>query len=196
MQRIALCAIVACASGSAHADIFTDRASYDAAVAAMALSTAWDEDFEGFALGSVATPTIIGGGLAEIARDGTAEIIDPSPLASGRAYLGVEGGIGEIIQGLGGTSLGLSAFGFDYFSELDGMYNFNTNMGIESAPMTPGVLPLFVGWVGEPGEILEFVDYTPESSAHILDNMSAAVPAPGTAVLFAMAGMAASRRQR
>jgi|GEM_PF-6304605 len=196
MERITLCAIVACVAGSAHADIFTDRASYDAAVAAMGLTTAWDEDFEGFALGSVAVPTIIGGGAAEIVRAGTAEIIDPSPIASGQAYLGVEGGIGEIIQGVGGTSLGLSAFGFDYFSELDGMYNFSTSTGVESAPMTPGGLPLFVGWVGEPGEILEFVDYTPGTSAHILDNMSAAVPAPGTAMLFAMAGVAASRRRR
>ncbi|MEO1009083.1 MAG: hypothetical protein AAFX79_10970 [Planctomycetota bacterium] len=196
MTRNTVCAIVACAAASAHADIFTDRASFDAAVAAMSFAPAWDEDFEGFGLGLIPTPTIIGGGAAEIDRAGTAEIIDPSPIGTGQAYLGVEAGIGEIIQGVGGTSLGVTALGFDYFSELDGMYNFNTSSGIESAMMTPGTTPLFVGWVGDPGETLDFVDYTPGTSAHILDNMTAAIPAPGTAVLFAIGGLAAVRRRR
>jgi hypothetical protein len=168
--------------------IYTDRSAYDAAVAGFSLS--WSEDFEGFALGSTPVPTIIGGGAAEIAKLGSAEIIangfTPAP-GGANEWLGVEAGFGETIQGLFGASLGINAIGFDYYSELGGSYNFNHSGGVDSDTPMPDGTPLFVGWVGSFGEVLDSVDYTPSTSAHILDDIVAQViPEPASIGLLGL----------
>lgn len=201
-NRTVLCCaaagVLSGACGVARAgDIFTDRGAYEAAVLGLGLSPAWSEDFEGFPIGPVPAPTTIGGGMAEIAiSGGSALVIDGTPFGTGNGWLGDPGGFGETIQGLGGGSLGVSAIGFDYFSEMPGGYNFNHSGGIDSAAMGPPLVPMFVGWIGDPGEVLDFVDYTPGTSSHILDNIVASVPAPGSAALFGLAGLAAARRRR
>ena len=81
--------------------IYSNQALFNAAVAGMTLS--WSEDFEGFSQGPVPVPTIIGGGAAEISKAGTARIIPAGatpPPSGANEWLGVEGGIGETIQGL------------------------------------------------------------------------------------------------
>lgn len=194
-ERVVFCAAgAAVLAGQAHADIYTSRAAFDAAVAG--LTPAWSEDFEGFAVGPAPMTLGIGGWSAEIVVgiDG-AQIIDGTPLLTGNGWIGPSMG-GETIQGSGGSSLGLSAIGFDYFSEFEGMYEFHTSTGVESAPMTGSLTPLFVGWIGDPGQTLDFVDYDPGSSAHIVDNFDAYIPAPGTAALLGLGGLMSMRRRR
>ena len=63
----------------------------------------------------------------------------------------------------------------------------------------PSLTPFFVGWVGSGGEVLDFVDYTPSTSAHVLDDFVAhVIPEPSTALLLAtgLAAMAVQRRRR
>ena len=183
--------------------IYTTRASYDAAVVGLSLS--WSEDFEGFEQGVLPiVPTIIGNGSAEIAKaGGTASIIaSGSTLApsGSNEWVGVEGGFGETIQGLAGASLGVNAIGFDYFSEFDGIYNFHHASGVDSDLLEqPGSAALFVGWVGSGSEVLDFVNYTPSTSAHRLDDIVAhVVPEPSTLILTALAllSLGMTRRRR
>jgi hypothetical protein len=180
--------------------IYTVRAAYDAAVAGLTLS--WSEDFEGFAQGAAAVPTIIGGGSAEIAKLGTASIIASGltlPPSGSNEWLGVESWVGETIQGLLGASLGVSAIGFDYYSQVAGSYNFNHSGGVDSDALMPSETALFVGWVGSSGEVLDFVNYTPSTSAHVLDDIVAhVVPEPSTAILLAsgLVGVAARGRRK
>ncbi len=174
--------------GSQAGSIFTTRAAYNAAVSGMVLN--WTEDFEGFAQGPVSLPTIIGGGAAEISKAGTATIIPSgSTLAPNGAneWLGNEGGIGEVIQGVGGSSLGVNAIGFDYYSQFSGNYVFHHSAGTDNGAFGGSLTPFFVGWVGNPGEVLDFVDYVPSNSAHILDDFVAHtsnVPEPSTFLLL------------
>lgn len=180
--------------------IYTTRATYEAAVAGLALS--WIEDFEGFALGATPVPTIIGGGSAEITLSGSASIIDAGfslPPGGSKEWLNDRATVGETIQGLLGASLGVNAIGFDYYSAAGGSYNFHHSGGADSDASRPAVTPLFVGWVGSAGEVLDFVDYTPGTSAHVLDDIVAyVVPEPTTASLLALGlvGIAAGRRHR
>lgn len=178
--------------------IYTTRATYDTAVSGLTLS--WSEDFEGFALGPAAVPTIIGGGSAEIAKLGTASIVASGstlPPSGSNEWLGVDPGFGETIQGLLGASLGVNAMGFDYFSEFGGSYNFNHSGGVDSDVLMPSLTAFFVGWVGSSGEVLDFVDYTPSASAHILDDIVAHVPEPSIALLLGVGllGLAARGRR-
>lgn len=180
--------------------IYTTRASYDAAVLGFNLS--WSEDFEGFAQGAVPLPTIIGGGSAEIAKTGSASIIPSgntlAPSGSNE-WVGVEGGIGETIQGLAGASLGVNAIGFDYYSQFGGNYNFHHSAGVDSDILMPSLTAFFVGWVGSGGEVLHFVNYTPSTSAHVLDDIVAhIVPEPSTLALVALGvlGIGFTRRKQ
>jgi hypothetical protein len=180
--------------------IYTTRAAYDAAVVGLTLS--WSEDFEGFAQGQTAVPTVIGGGSAEIAKSGGATIVftgQTLPPIGSNEWAALEPGFGETIQGLGGASLAVHAMGFDYVSQLAGSYNFHHSGGVDSDASKPSFTGLFVGWVGSSGEVLDFVDYTPGTSAHTLDDIVAhVVPEPSTAFLFAsgLVGLAVRGRRR
>ena len=196
---LALCAVPLVGHASAGV-VYTDRVAFEAAVASASLVSAWTEDFEGFASGVLPLgPTVIGGGSAEIAINGQSEITADglSPLSSGQAWLGSNGGVGDMIQGVGGASLGLRAFGFDYFAEFFGGHSFNHSGGVDTAPDGFEFEALFIGWIGGPGETLDFVNYTPLDSAHAYDNFAAyVVPAPGGVAALALGGLVATRRRR
>ena len=189
-------AVMAASQPARAGVVYTDPISFSAAVAG--LSPSWGEDFEGFGVGPVASPTIVGGGAGQIsvAPGGMPEILSAGPVGTGNVWIEGVGGFGERIEGPAESSLGVSAISFDFFSQFEGMYNFNHSGGVDSAAMTPAGAPRFVGWVGGAGETLHFVDYTPGTSSHIIDNIAAFVPAPGSLALLGAGALAGMRRRR
>lgn len=186
LRLLAFAGILVAGSLASAGTIYTSRSEFDAALSG--LTPFWTEDFESFSLGSVSVPTSIGQGLAEIAKLGTAEIVSSGatlPPSGDKEWLGVESALGETIRGPGGTSLGVGAIGFDYFSAFAGSYTFNHSLGLDSDSFATGFQARFVGWIGDPGEVLGFVRYEPIDSGHILDDFAAyAVPGPASLVMI------------
>lgn len=188
----ALITVVTVAASSQAGEIFHDRPAYEAAVEGLGLS--WSEDFEGFPLGEAPLPTPIGGGAAEISAEGGIALIIQGPW--GQSWVEDLGGFGETIQGLGGGSLLIDAIAFNYFSQFDGGYNFHYSGGVDSDAVMPSGRPLFVGWVGGAGEVLDFVNYSPGDSSHILDNFVAHIPEPSTLVSASLGALLLGYRRR
>ncbi len=184
-RLLAFAPLLVAGSLTSAGTIYTSRSEFDAALSG--LTPVWTEDFESFSLGPVSVPTTIGQGLAEIAKLGTAEIVSSGatlPPSGDKEWLGVESAFGETIQGPAGTSLGVGAIGFDYFSAFAGSYTFHHSLGVDSDSFATGFQARFVGWVGDPGEVLGFVRYEPIDSGHILDDFAAyAVPGPASLVI-------------
>ncbi len=189
----ALVTVLTVAASSQAGIIYHDRPAYEAAVEDLLLT--WSEDFEGFPLGEAPLPTPIGGGAAEIDADGGTAAIIVGPL-TGQSWVGLPGGFGETIQGPAGGSLLLDAIAFDYFSQFEGGYDFHHSGGVDSDDVMPDLEPLFVGWVGGAGEVLDFVDYTPGDSSHVLDNFVAHVPEPSTFVSASLGALVLGYRRR
>ncbi len=181
--------------------IFIDRASW---LGAFSDPLVANEDFESFAIGPVSSPLSIMGGIAEVLD--TSPSIDiftntvggPSPT---QAWIGnVSNPFPLAIRGIGDTALGFTAFGFDYAHQSAGFWRFTTSLGTDDAPGVGSgapVLDSFVGWVGNPGELLAVASYG--AGGIILDNIdAAAVPVPSTLLLlgFGLVGLGLFRRRK
>ena len=98
----ALITVLTVAASSQAGIIYHDRPAYEAAVEDLLLT--WSEDFEGFPLGEAPLPTPIGGGAAEISAEGGMAVILEF-VFGGQAWVEINGGFGETIQGPEGVML-------------------------------------------------------------------------------------------
>lgn len=186
--------------------IYTNQALFDAGVAGVPLD--WSENFEGFTAGTLPSgPLSIGAGQAEIFTDGPQQVYVQTNTGN-QAYWNVEVpgdptylGPPTIISGPGSSSLSVSALSFNYNmgGVGDNIYvaSFDTSAGLvatflaETSVSYPNGeggqdVPLFLGWVGAPGEYLQRVSLNPRATGMLVDNIRAfAVPVPATLPLFA-----------
>jgi hypothetical protein len=214
----AAAAVAVLATTAQAGTIYTNQALFDAAVT-MPLS--WSENFEGFTTGALPVGALsIGAGQAEIFTDGPQEIYLQTDTGN-QAYWNVEVpgdptflAPPTIIRGPGSSSLSLSALSFNY--NMGGVGNdtyvasFLSSAGLiatflfETSVSYPNGeggqdVPLFLGWVGAPGEFLQQVTLNPRATGILVDNINAhVVPTPAALPLFGtgLAGLAWLVRRR
>lgn len=203
-------AVVACAGASAHAGlmVFTDRASWEAALGGAAVFT---EDFNSLSPQVIADGDTLDTGLIQIRRDGSLNggdgLLEIEPGGNfgnldGTTFLSGETGVTpheRVDLGFSGQSI--FAFGADWFSPFSG-----DGIGLEVGDnlilldSISGFDAGFVGFVStDLFESISIVGTPDDVSFQELwsaDNFSFAVPAPGAAALFGLAGLASTRRRR
>ena len=185
--------------------IYTNQALFDAGVAGLPLD--WSENFEGYATGVLPSgPLSIGAGRAEIVTDGPQQVYLQTSTGN-QAYWSVESPGNHpqtIIRGPGSSSLFAKALSFNYnmggCRTCDTIYtaSFVSSAGIANDALLAFTsvsypngengqdVPLFLGWIGAPGEFLQQVTLSPRAAGILVDDINAhAVPLPATLPLFA-----------
>jgi hypothetical protein len=196
-------------AASASITVFTDRASWEAAVGGAPITV---EDFNSTAPQPIADGSTLDTGLLQIKRDGSANggdgdlaISDGSTFGDfdGTNFLDGETGIApheRVDFGFNGQSV--FAFGADFVSPFSGdgialevggqLFNIDTISGFDSGffgIVDTSATYSTISIVGTPEDI-SFQELWQA------DNVSYAVPSPGAAGLLAFAGLAATRRRR
>jgi len=203
-------AAVACAGATAHAGllVFTDRADWEAALGG---ATVFIEDFNSLTVQVIADGDTLDTGLIQIRRDGSPNggdgALEVEPGSNfgnidGTNFLSGETGVTphERVE-IGFSGQSIFAFGADWNSPfsgdgiglevgndlilLDSIFGFNTG---------------FVGFVST--DAFDSIAIVGNPSTAVFqelwsgDNFSFAIPAPGAAALFGLAGIALTRRRR
>jgi len=200
LGAVLVLAVAGMATAANAATIYTDQASFDAAVASLTLE--WSEDFEGFSSGALPSgPVSVGSGRAEIFTGGPQEIYVQTNTGN-QAYWNVEVpgdppflGPQTTISGTASASLSVRAFSFNY--NMGGVGNniykasFVSSAGTQEVFLTETSVsypngeggqdvPLFFGWVGAPGELLEQIILVPRATGILVDNIRAYEVAEGS----------------
>jgi len=201
----AVAGLVVLTSASYSATMYTDPSAFGSAVGGLSMS--WSEDFENFSSGTISGALSIGDGSAEIFTPGTSaqEIYSQSETGN-QAYWNVEEPGNPTYLGPETTISGLSAsafsFGYNMGGVGSGIYevDFITSTGVltttlfETSVSYPDGengedIPLFIGWIGDPGEVLSQVVIKPRATGILIDNIAsyAVVPLPHALPLLATA---------
>ena len=211
MNKLMIAAITigaGAAAANAQVSVFTDRASWEAAIGGAPITV---EDFNSTAPQPIADGATLDTGLLQVTRDGSANGADGDLAITagggfgdidGTNYLDGETGISphETVNfGFNGQSV--FAFGADFASPFSGD-GINIRFGGELFSLDvigfgTGFFGLVAGSgatsdvaiVGDPGDITF-------QELWQADNVSYAVPAPGAMGLLGVAGLAATRRRR
>jgi hypothetical protein len=209
------------ATAANAAMVYTNQADFDAAVASLLLH--WSEDFEGFAAGTNAGSSLsIAGGQAVVSPAGSIlaqSVTHEGTTETNTAYHN-NSGTPTIASGFEEI-----AFSFNYTIGGPGDQSdaaiFASDMGfyyeniLESPISYPGgefwprdntgfiqFVPMFFGWIGDPGEVMHMVTLNQPGTGILLDNFRAFAPVPLPAAIWLFLaglgafGAAASRRRR
>ena len=187
--------------GSAEAGVvYTDETAFNTAVAGLGSISAWSENFEGFAVGAVADPLLLGGGMAEVVDGGTASI---GFGATGQNWVQADGSpASAVVRGPGNTGLGLQAISFNFGNQAPQTVTFVGTGGSDtSAPFASDPTGTsFVGWIATGPEtvLTAQFDQTGGITLDNLDGFVAHAPEPGTFLLFGLgaAGLFFANRRR
>ena len=211
VKLFAVAAMGGCAAfASCDVMIFTDRASWAAAVGGAPIAT---EDFNSIATGGIAGGATLDTGIIQITRDGSPNGADGDLAISPGTTFGdidgtnfLDGETGEdpherVEFGFNGQSI--FAFGADFSSPFsgDGIGIQVNNDDIFLVDTISGFDTGFFGIVASSGTFSDvaIVGNPADDVFQELwqaDNVSYAVPTPGSAGLLACAGLIAARRRR
>ena len=195
-------------TASAQLTVFTDRASWEAALGGAAVFT---EDFNAQTPGIIADGSTLDTGLLQITRngspnsgDGLLEIEDGGNFGNldGTIFLSGETGVEpheRVEFGFNGNSV--FAFGGDWFSPFSGdgiALDIDGELVLLDA--VSGFDSGFIGVVGTSAFGSVAIVGTPDPISFqelwSVDNISYAIPTPATAALLGLAGLYAARRKR
>ena len=207
---ITICALAAYAgTASAQITVFTDRASWDAAVGGNFVL----EDFNSTTPQDILDGQTLDTGLLQITRDGSPNNADGNLAISdgstfgdidGTNYLDGETGVTpheNVLFGFNGNPV--YAFGADFVSPFSGD-GINLSVGgqlfsldvIGSGSGFFGIVNLDGSAVGDIAIVGDPADITFQELWQADNVVYAAVPAPGTAALLGLGGLVAMRRRR
>ncbi len=204
------CAVVACAGSTlAQVQVFTDRASWEAAAGDFVT-----EDFNAIAPQIINDGATLDTGPLQITRDGSANggdgLLEIEPGANfgninGTTFLSGETGVTphETVR-FSANGVPFTAFGADFFSPFSG-----DGIAIQAGDdivLLDSITGFNIGFVGIVAlgnasfneiQIIGNPDTATFQELWSADNVSfAVIPAPGSAALLALGGLAAARRRR
>lgn len=212
MKNITLaCAAIACAgSAISQVQVFTDRAAWEAAVGDFVT-----EDFNSINPFIFADQQTLDTGLLQITRDGSANgadgVLEIEPGGNfgdldGTNFISGETGISphESVRVAASSELPMIAFGADWFSPFSGDgIALQAGDDVVLLDSIQGFDSGFVGIIANGAasfseiQIVGTVDDVSFQELWSADNFSfAVIPAPGTAALMGLAGLATVRRRR
>ena len=206
---IAIGAAAACSgASSAQLTVFTDRASWEAALGGASVFT---EDFNAQSPGVIADGSTLDTGLLQITRNGSPNagdgLLEIEPGGNfgnldGTTFLSGETGVEpheRVEFGFNGNSV--FAFGGDWFSPFSGdgiALDIDGELVLLDA--VSGFDSGFIGVVGTSAFGSVAIVGTPDAISFqelwSVDNISYAIPTPATAALLGLAGVYAARRKR
>lgn len=172
-------------SNAVHAGtIYTDPAAFNTAASGLILK--WSDNFEGYSTGVISGSLSIGNGSAEIHTPGTnAQQIFRQPATGNIAYWNVENGSAPQTT-ISGMSAAAFSFGYNMGGVGNGIYeiDFILSSGTQTTTLfeTPVSypngengedIPLFMGWIGNPGEVLSQVVIKPGATGILADDTTA-----------------------
>lgn len=206
--------VIACAIGAyaglsaAQVTVFTDRTAWEAAVG----GGIFTEDFNAQVPGVIADGATLDTGLVQITRDGSPNggdgLLEIEPGGNfgnidGTTFLSGETGAEphEVVN-IGFNGQSVFAFGADWFSPFSGD-GIALQVGSETILLDSitGFNTGFVGFVSNGAtfstvSIVGTADPISFQELWSADNFSYAIPAPASAALLALGGLAATRRRR